>query len=54
MQVTNYKSFWDEKASTTTGALLAVDGSASEDVARLTGAYTARQVSNALAYTNSL
>jgi ubiquinone/menaquinone biosynthesis C-methylase UbiE len=50
MQVTNYKAFWDEKASTTTGALLAVDGSASEEVARLTGAYTARQVSNALAF----
>ena len=48
MQVTNYKAFWDDKASTTVGALLAVDGSASEDVARLTGAYTARQVSSAL------
>jgi ubiquinone/menaquinone biosynthesis C-methylase UbiE len=48
MQVTNYKAFWDDKASTTVGALLAVDGSASEDVARLTGAYTARQVANAL------
>jgi ubiquinone/menaquinone biosynthesis C-methylase UbiE len=48
MQVTNYKAFWDGKASTTIGALLAVDGSASENVARLTGAYTARQVSAAL------
>jgi ubiquinone/menaquinone biosynthesis C-methylase UbiE len=48
MQVTNYKAFWDDKASTTIGALLAVDGSASEDVARLTGAYTARQVAHAL------
>ena len=48
MQVTNYKAFWDDKASTTVGALLAVDGSASEDVARLTGAYTARQVASAL------
>lgn len=48
MQVTNYKAFWDNKASTTVGALLAVDGSASEDVARLTGAYTARQVEAAL------
>ena len=48
MQVTNYKAFWDDKASTTTGALLAVDGSASEEVARLTGAYTARQVASAL------
>jgi ubiquinone/menaquinone biosynthesis C-methylase UbiE len=51
MQVTNYKAFWDDKASTTTGALLAVDGSASEEVARLTGAYTARQVANALEFT---
>lgn len=51
MQVTNYKAFWDDKASTTIGALLAVDGSASEDVARLTGAYTARQVASALEFT---
>jgi len=51
MQVSNYKAFWDDKASTTIGALLAVDGSASEDVARLTGAYTARQVASALEFT---
>jgi ubiquinone/menaquinone biosynthesis C-methylase UbiE len=50
MQVTNYKAFWDDKASTPIGALLAVDGSASEDVARLTGAYTARQVTSALEF----
>jgi ubiquinone/menaquinone biosynthesis C-methylase UbiE len=48
MQVTNYKAFWDDKASTTTGALIAVDGSASEATARLTGAYTAKQVTSAL------
>jgi ubiquinone/menaquinone biosynthesis C-methylase UbiE len=48
MQVTNYKAFWDDKASTTTGALIAVDGSASEETARLTGAYTAKQVTSAL------
>lgn len=48
MQVTNYKAFWDDKASTTTGALIAVDGSASEETARLTGAYTAKQVASAL------
>jgi len=53
MQVTNYKAFWDDKASTTIGALLAVDGSASEDVARLTGAYTARQVDSALEFAPS-
>ena len=50
MQVTNYKAFWDEKASTPQGALLAVDGSASEKVAQATGAYTARQVTEALAF----
>lgn len=49
MAATNYKTFWDDKASTTTGAFIAVDGSANEDVARLTGAYTARQVECALA-----
>ena len=44
----SYKTFWDDKASTTKGALLAVDGSANEDVLRLTGAYSARQVTTAL------
>lgn len=48
MEPSSYKSFWDDKASTTTGAFIAVDGSANEDVARLTGAYTARQVACAL------
>ena len=45
----NYKTFWDHKASTTQGALLAVDGSANEQVLQLTGAYSARQVAKALA-----
>lgn len=45
----NYKAFWDNKASTTQGALLAVDGSANEHVLQLTGAYSARQVATALA-----
>jgi SAM-dependent methyltransferase len=45
----NYKKFWDDKASTTQGALLAVDGSANEQVLQLTGAYSARQVATALA-----
>jgi len=49
MEPINYKSFWDNKASTKTGAFIAVDGSANEEVARLTGAYTARQVDRALA-----
>lgn len=48
MAATNYKTFWDDKASTTVGALIAVDGSANEEVARLTGAYAARQVASAL------
>ena len=47
-QAQNYKSLWDFKASTTQGAMIAVDGSDSEEVVRLTGAYTARQVSAAL------
>jgi SAM-dependent methyltransferase len=51
MEAKNYKAFWDNKATTTTGALIAVDGSANEEVARLTGAYTARQVECALALT---
>ncbi|WP_395680273.1 class I SAM-dependent methyltransferase [Dokdonella sp.] len=53
MEAKNYKSFWDNKASTKIGAFIAVDGSANEDVARLTGAYTARQVDCALALTAS-
>lgn len=44
----NYKAFWDQKASTKQGALLAVDGSANEHVVQLTGAYSARQVATAL------
>ena len=45
----NYKDFWDEKASTTKGAFIAVDGSTNEHVLQLTGAYSARQVTTALA-----
>ena len=44
----NYKALWDAKASTPLGAMLAVDGSTNEDVVRLTGAYSARQVAAAL------
>ena len=44
----NYKAVWDHKASTSRDAMLAVDGSANEDVLRMTGAYTARQVAAAL------
>ncbi|HEX6832621.1 MAG TPA: class I SAM-dependent methyltransferase [Rudaea sp.] len=44
----NYKAQWDAKAATPQGAMLAVDGSTNEDVLRMTGAYTARQVTAAL------
>ncbi len=44
----NYKSFWNDKASTVQGALIAVDGSTNEEVARLTGAHSGRQVAIAL------
>ena len=44
----NYKSFWNDKASTGLGAFIAVDGSTNEETARLTGLYSARQVSTAL------
>ena len=44
----NYKDFWNAKAQTVTGAMIAVDGSADEDVLRLTGAYTKKQVELAL------
>lgn len=44
----NYKDFWNAKAQTVTGAMIAVDGSADEDVLRLTGAYSRRQVELAL------
>ena len=44
----NYKGFWDAKARTPQDAMIAVDGSGDEDVVRLTGAYSARQVTAAL------
>ena len=44
----NYKSFWNEKASTPSGAFVAVDGSTNEETARLTGTYSAHQVCAAL------
>lgn len=44
----NYKSFWNDKAGTVDGALIAVDGSTNEETARLTGHYSARQVIAAL------
>ena len=44
----NYKALWDAKATTPQGAMLAVDGSSDENVLRMTGAYSARQVDAAL------
>jgi SAM-dependent methyltransferase len=44
----SYKALWDAKAATAQGAMLAVDGSTNEDVLRMTGAYSARQVDAAL------
>lgn len=51
MSFTNYKNFWDAKASTTIGAMAAVDGSMEESVVQATGRYTAEQVHTALALT---
>ena len=44
----NYKNFWNDKSSTATGAFTAVDGSTNEETARLTGSYSAHQVTAAL------
>ncbi len=44
----SYSSFWNTQASTDSGALAAVDGSASEAIVRLTGRWTANQVQAAL------
>ena len=44
----NYKSFWNEKASTPDSAFIAVDGSTNEETARLTGTYSGHQVTAAL------
>ncbi|MFN3964187.1 MAG: class I SAM-dependent methyltransferase [Silanimonas lenta] len=43
-----YKAAWNARSSSLAAAMLAVDGSASEEVLALTGAYTARQVHAAL------
>ncbi|MEM9531833.1 MAG: class I SAM-dependent methyltransferase [Pseudomonadota bacterium] len=49
MDFQSYSSFWNTQASTDSGALAAVDGSASEDIVRITGRWTAAQVRSALA-----
>ncbi len=44
----NYSSFWNKQAATEEGAFAGVDGSASEDIVRMTGEWTANQVRQAL------
>jgi SAM-dependent methyltransferase len=48
MHPTNYKNFWDNKATSYTGALIAVDGSSDESSVVATGARSANQVAAAL------
>lgn len=48
MEFESYKQFWNDKAATPEAALAAVDGSANEEVVRITGEFTARQVATAL------
>jgi SAM-dependent methyltransferase len=48
MTPSNYKNFWDNKATSYTGALIAVDGSSDESSVVATGARSANQVAAAL------
>ncbi|NNK37043.1 MAG: class I SAM-dependent methyltransferase [Xanthomonadales bacterium] len=48
MEFESYKQFWNHQAATPESALAAVDGSASEEVVRITGRFTARQVATAI------
>ena len=48
MEFESYSSFWNHQAATPEGALAGVDGSASEETVRMTGAWAARQVRTAL------
>ncbi len=48
MEFESYSSFWNQQAATPEAALAAVDGSASEDIVRRTGRWTAAQVRAAL------
>lgn len=48
MDFQDYKSFWNDKASTAEGARLAVDGSREESTLRMTGRFSAAQVQAAL------
>lgn len=47
-EFTNYQSFWNDKASSVQGAMIAVDGSADEATLAATGRYSARQAMEAL------
>jgi SAM-dependent methyltransferase len=49
----NYKHFWNDKATTYTGALIAVDGSSDEAAVLATGEHSASQVKAALALKTS-
>ena len=48
MEFKNYQSFWNDKATTVQGAMIAVDGSADEPTLQATGRYSARQAAAAL------
>jgi SAM-dependent methyltransferase len=48
MGFNNYRSFWNDKAQTVQGAMIAVDGSADEATLSATGQYSARQARQAL------
>lgn len=48
MPLDSYNSFWDQQAQTAESAIAAVDGSASEIIAQLTGQWSARLVRSAL------
>ncbi len=48
MDFESYSHFWDHQAATPESALAAVDGSASEEIVRKTGTWTASQMKHAL------
>ncbi|BAW79538.1 hypothetical conserved protein [Candidatus Nitrosoglobus terrae] len=48
MAFDSYSHFWDQQASTTDGAIAAVDGSANESIVQLTGQWSANLVRAAL------
>ncbi len=47
-QFNNYKAFWNDKASSAVGAMIAVDGSTEESVIQATGAYSVKRICAAL------